>query len=94
MNLITFNCKILIESKKCINLHCIYHKDTNISLLEMLKKYPIPIHYQCQAGYCGSCRITLISGKIKYHKEPLSYMNANEILLCCCFPTEDIILKL
>lgn len=94
MNLTTFNCKIFVDSTKYINIQCVYHKNMYVSLLETLKKHSIPINYQCQTGYCGSCRIFLISGKIKYYKKPLSYTHSNEILLCCCFPIADITLKL
>lgn len=94
MNLTIFNCKVLFYSKKYINLKLIYYKNTHCSLLKTLRKHHIPISYQCQSGYCGSCRTFLISGKIKYYKKPLSYIHANEILTCCCYPITDIILKL
>lgn len=95
MNLITFNCKIFTNNKKHINIKLMYNQNIYCSLLEILKKHHIPIHYQCQSGYCGSCKIFLISGKIKYHKEPLiSYIQSNEILSCCCYPITNIILKL
>lgn len=93
-NLITFNCKILIHTHKCINIKLIHAKNTQYSLLSIFKKYQIPINYQCQSGYCGSCRIILISGSIKYYCTPLSYIHTNEILLCCCYPMTNIVLKL
>lgn len=89
-----FNCKIFIHPKKHINIQLIYYENTYYSLLETFKKHHIPVNYQCQSGYCGSCRIFLIAGKIKYYKKPLSYTFANEILLCCCYPIEDIVLTL
>ncbi|WP_331828661.1 class I ribonucleotide reductase maintenance protein YfaE [Candidatus Blochmannia sp. SNP] len=91
-----FNCKILIFSEKYINIQFSNNNKTYRSLLEALEiHHHIPlINYQCRSGYCGSCRALLIKGKVRYHKEPLSYVSSNEILTCCCAPIEHIILKL
>ncbi|WHL25212.1 MAG: class I ribonucleotide reductase maintenance protein YfaE [Candidatus Blochmannia vicinus] len=90
-----FNCKIFIFSKKYLNIRFSHNNNTYRSLLEALEIHHIPlINYQCRSGYCGSCRALLIKGKVRYHTEPLSYINSNEILTCCCAPIEHIILKL
>lgn len=93
-NSIIFNCKILVVSKKYTNIKFIYYKNKECSLLKMLQRHHISVNYQCQLGYCGSCRAFLIQGKIQYYQEPLGSISMNEVLLCCCYPIEDIILKL
>ncbi|URJ28291.1 class I ribonucleotide reductase maintenance protein YfaE [Candidatus Blochmannia vicinus (nom. nud.)] len=95
MNLMIFNCKIFIFSKKYLNIQFYHNNKKYRSLLEALEIHRIPLlNYQCRSGYCGSCRALLIKGKVQYHKEPLGYTSSNEILTCCCAPIEHIILKL
>lgn len=94
MNSTIFNCKIFTDQKNYVNIQLIYHSNEYCPLLTIFKQHRIPINYQCQSGYCGICRVFLISGKIKYYTEPLSYIHNNEIFVCCCYPIEDIILKL
>ncbi|QCI25928.1 class I ribonucleotide reductase maintenance protein YfaE [Buchnera aphidicola] len=56
-----------------------------LSLLKILLINNINIFYQCQEGYCGSCSVKLIHGKIEYfHKNILSYIQPKHILACCC----------
>lgn len=98
MNLMNFNYKIFLYKKKSryIQLNYINHQKKPWSLLEVLENYNIPINYQCRSGYCGSCRAILIHGHIQYYKEPIasSMIHTNEILTCCCFLIEDIILQI
>lgn len=95
MNLMTFNCKIFFFQKKYLNIQFEYNSRIYRSLLESLEIHHIPsLNYQCRSGYCGSCRALLITGKVQYYIEPLGYIRSNEILTCCCAPTEHIILKL
>lgn len=90
-----FNCKIFIFSEKYLNIQFHHNNKRYRSLLEALEIHRIPLlNYQCRSGYCGSCRALLIKGKVRYHKETLSYVSSNEILTCCCVPIENIILKL
>ncbi|QCI18166.1 2Fe-2S ferredoxin-like protein [Buchnera aphidicola (Aphis nasturtii)] len=72
----------------------IYKKHT--SLLSILKKHNIHIGYQCKSGYCGTCRIQIIKGKIIYSiKQPIAALfKKNEIFPCCCKPEGDIIIKI
>lgn len=94
-----FSYKIFLYKKKkskYIQLDYINNQKKPCSLLEFLENYNIPISYQCRSGYCGSCRAILIQGNIQYHKEPIAscMINTNEILTCCCFIIEDIILQI
>ncbi len=67
-----------------------YHSDSHTSLLEALEASRIPAEYQCREGYCGSCRMTLRKGKVGYRTKPLAFIQAGEILPCCCHPLTDI----
>lgn len=95
MNLMTFNCKIFLFQKEHFNVQFSHNSKVYRSLLEALEIHHIPsLNYQCRSGYCGSCRVLLIKGKVQYYTEPLGYIRPDEILICCCVPTEHIILKL
>lgn len=62
----------------------------NETLLEGLERTGHEVEYQCRSGYCGSCRVKLISGKIGYDKFPLAFVAPGEILPCCCRVSEPI----
>lgn len=64
------------------------------SLLESLEAQNIDVHFQCRDGYCGSCRVQLLEGHVHYAKEPLAFLDDNEILPCCCIPTSALKIKL
>lgn len=49
-----------------------------------------PIHEDCRMGTCGSCKMNIISGKVKYLISPEIKLKENEILPCCCIPEKDI----
>ena len=45
----------------------------------------------CCMGWCGTCRVVLVSGQVRYPGgKPLGYIRDGEILPCCCVPTSDI----
>lgn len=60
------------------------HEDE--SLLNGLLRTGHQISYQCQEGYCGCCRVKLLSQShaIEYPTEPLAMIADDEILPCCC----------
>lgn len=63
------------------------------SLLEALERTGHDIEYQCRSGYCGQCRVTLISGAVDYPSPPLAFIGTSEILPCCCRVTEQIAIE-
>ena len=63
---------------------------TRFTLLEALERTGHEIEYQCRSGYCGSCRVKLLSGSVAYRESPLAMLLPNEILTCCCTVIEDI----
>ncbi|MGJ8514159.1 class I ribonucleotide reductase maintenance protein YfaE [Carnimonas bestiolae] len=64
------------------------------SLLELLERHRLPVEFQCRSGYCGACRVRLLSGRVRYHQPPLACLNDGEILPCCCAPDSDIALAI
>ena len=65
------------------------------TLLNNLETHGIEVHYHCRDGFCGACRVTLLSGEISYpNGEPLAFIGENEILPCCCIPTTDITIEI
>jgi ferredoxin len=64
------------------------------SLLDSLEAQGVDVHYQCREGYCGSCRVQLQQGSVHYQKEPLAFIDEDEILPCCCIPKSALKIKL
>ncbi|MDR0214116.1 MAG: 2Fe-2S iron-sulfur cluster binding domain-containing protein [Comamonas sp.] len=54
------------------------------TLLDALERTGHEVAYQCRSGYCGACRLRLLSGKPFYPEEPLACIGASEVLPCCC----------
>lgn len=67
-----------------------YYNTNYYSLLEALENYQVQVDFQCRAGYCGTCRLQLLQGVVKYLYEPLAFIHVGEILPCCCQPVSDI----
>lgn len=78
---------IQIRSKN--NIRIIYDNKSN-SILSKLEKNHIEVEFQCRSGYCGACRLQLLTGKVRYFQEPIAYLKKGEILPCCCFPIDDL----
>ena len=63
------------------------------TVLDSLEAADIETHSHCRDGFCGVCRVTLISGEIHYpNGEPLAYVGDDEILPCCCIASSDLCL--
>lgn len=64
------------------------------SILEHALKNKINVEYNCKDGFCGACSYRLISGKVKYTKNVISYIPEEHIAICSCVPESDIILDI
>ena len=64
------------------------------TLLESIEVHQIPVHFHCREGFCGACRTKLITGEVEYTTFPLAYIDDDEILPCCCYPTTDLEIEL
>lgn len=91
MNLKNLNSKkknyiIKLYNKK----YYIKPEQKTLSLLQILLINHINIFYQCNSGYCGSCSIKLISGKIYQFKKSIAYVTPGNILACSCRAKSNI----
>ncbi|MCU1038045.1 2Fe-2S ferredoxin-like protein [Stenotrophomonas maltophilia] len=62
------------------------------NLLAALERTGHAVEYQCRSGYCGSCRLKILSGTVTYKTKPLAALAPDEILPCCCVVSESITL--
>ena len=60
------------------------------SLLAGLERTNHAVEYQCRSGYCGSCRVKLLSGRVSYRELPMAFIAEGEILACCCVLGSDV----
>ena len=95
MKFLKMNLKILNYNMYIIKIkNKIYHIQNyikNFSLLKILTLNSINISYQCCEGYCGTCKIKLLHGKIKYfNKNILAVKKPGYIFPCCCIIKSDI----
>jgi len=86
-------------SFKSITLSTVTTSDRSFSLLkgetllDGLERTGHEVEYQCRSGYCGACRLTLLSGSVTYLDTPLAFIDQSEILPCCCVVNEPIRLE-
>lgn len=59
------------------------------TILQSLEKSSIAIESHCRSGYCGACRVKLKSGTVGYTTDPLGFVDDDEILACCSYPTSE-----
>ena len=64
------------------------------SLLELAEACDVPVRWSCRSGVCHSCESGLISGEVSYQPEPLDLPAQGNVLICCCRPTEDVVIDL
>lgn len=71
-----------------------FHETDEPNILDFLEKEGVEMESHCRAGFCGTCRVNLLRGEVRYPGgRPLGYIREGEILPCCCEPTTDIEIK-
>jgi len=60
------------------------------SLLACAGQHNVALESGCRTGACGTCAIRLMSGRVRYTREPQFQTQANEILPCVCVPESDL----
>jgi glycine betaine catabolism B len=63
------------------------------TVLEVAEEAGIPIEYACRQGYCGICKVKLLSGEVSMNvKDGLSLLDqsSNMILACQAKAVGDI----
>jgi len=61
-------------------------------LLELAEDHSVAIDFGCRAGSCGTCVTRLLSGSVRYLREPNAPLEAGEILPCVAVPAEPLTL--
>jgi len=64
------------------------------SLLELAEACDVPVRWSCRTGVCHTCECGLISGSVKYDPEPLEPPAAENVLICCSRPREDLVIDI
>jgi len=62
------------------------------SLLDLATAGNIVIDSGCRAGNCGTCKVAIKSGQVKYLRQPGCAVEAGTCLACCCVPATEIVL--
>jgi ferredoxin-NADP reductase/ferredoxin len=64
------------------------------SLLELAEQNGLTPSFNCRAGLCNTCQVTLRKGSVEYFEEPLDTPECGRILLCCTRPTTAVTVDL
>jgi ferredoxin-NADP reductase/MOSC domain-containing protein YiiM len=62
-------------------------------LLELAEEHGVAIDFGCRAGSCGTCVTRLLSGAVRYLRQPNAPLEAGEILPCIAVPAEPLTLE-
>lgn len=68
-------------------------KSSSETLLEQLEKKNIPVETECRNGYCGFCRMEIVSGEVEYIQQPLAHLKPNQVLICCSIAKTEVVIK-
>jgi ferredoxin-NADP reductase/MOSC domain-containing protein YiiM len=64
------------------------------SLLELAEACDVPAKWSCRTGVCHTCQTGLISGSVNYQPQPIEPAAGGNVLVCCCRPSEDVVLDM
>ncbi|MGY3175550.1 ferredoxin-NADP reductase/ferredoxin [Pseudomonas sp. TE12234] len=64
------------------------------SLLELAEEAGLTPPFNCRAGLCNTCQVTLREGSVEYFETPLDAPESGRILLCCTRPTTAVTVDL
>ena len=63
-----------------------WHRERDISLLELAEESGVEVASNCRAGSCHTCQTELIAGSVRYALEPLQPPQLGRVLICCARP--------
>lgn len=64
------------------------------SVLEFAEACNVPARWSCRTGVCHTCETAMISGNVSYNPEALQAPADGSVLICCCRPSEELVLDL
>jgi ferredoxin-NADP reductase/MOSC domain-containing protein YiiM len=59
-------------------------------LLELAEEHAVAIDFGCRAGSCGTCATRLLSGSVRYLRQPNAPLEKGQILPCIAVPIEPL----
>ena len=65
---------------------------SDTALLDLAEENSVSIDFGCRAGSCGTCVTRLLSGTVRYLREPGAPLERGEILPCIAVPSEPLAL--
>ncbi|WP_105901162.1 YcbX family protein [Vibrio gangliei] len=71
----------------------LFEGDNQSTLLEQAEKAGVPVANSCRSGFCGTCKMTLESGKVDQPDMPALFpgeIDEGKVLACCCVPKTDV----
>ena len=64
------------------------------SILEFAEACDVPTRWSCRTGICHTCETGLLAGTVDYDPAPIDLPAADNVLICCARPKQDLILDL
>jgi ferredoxin len=64
------------------------------SLLELAEACDVPVRWACRTGVCHNCETALVAGAVSYQPNPIDLPAADNVLICCSQPKDDIVIDL
>jgi ferredoxin-NADP reductase/MOSC domain-containing protein YiiM len=64
------------------------------NLLELGEACDVPVRWSCRTGVCHNCETALLGGAVSYLLDPVDPPAAENVLICCSEPRDDIVLDL
>jgi ferredoxin-NADP reductase/MOSC domain-containing protein YiiM len=68
--------------------------ETFANLLELSEACDVPVRWSCRTGVCHNCESGLLAGSVTYDPEPIDRPGAENLLICCARPENDLVLDL
>jgi ferredoxin-NADP reductase/ferredoxin len=65
-------------------------REDYLSLLEFAEACDVPTRWSCRTGVCHTCEVGLLAGSVAYEPAPVDLPAADNVLICCAVPLEDV----
>jgi ferredoxin len=63
------------------------------NLLDFGERHGLALESGCRSGSCGSCAVKLVSGTVRYAREPDAEVTPGHCLPCVCVPSSPLVLE-
>jgi ferredoxin-NADP reductase/MOSC domain-containing protein YiiM len=69
-------------------------RDDYISLLEFAEACDVPTRWSCRTGVCHTCEVGVLAGAVTYDPSPVDMPAADNVLICCAVPLDEVVIDL